>query len=162
MKLPLQKSNRLKEYDYSTPNAYFITICSIERRCIFWNNVGATIGRPKGSIFSPCGLVIEQAINRIPAHYPAISVDNYVIMPNHVHLLLQIHSDSSGRPMVAPTISNVIQQLKGQVSKQVGAPVWQKGFYDHVVRSSSDYREIWEYIDNNPIRWTEDKLYSNE
>ena len=60
-------------------------------------------------------------------------------MPDHVHLLLQIHSDADGRPMVAPTISTVIQQTKGWVTKQVGHPIWQKLFFDHVIRNEEDY-----------------------
>ena len=91
-----------------------------------------------------------------------ISVDHYVIMPNHVHLLLQIHTDLNGRSMIAPTISTVVRLFKGAVSKQTGISIWQKGFYDHVVRSETDYLEIWNYIEGNPSRWTEDKLYSPE
>ena len=61
--------------------------------------------------------------------------------------------------MVAPTISTVIQQLKGVVTKQIGHPVWQKLFHDHVIRGEMDYLKIWEYIDNNPTRWEEDCFY---
>jgi len=81
-------------------------------------------------------------------------------MANHVHLLLQIISDNDGRPMAAPTISTIVNQMKGVISKRVGFTVWQKGFYDHVVRGNEDYREIWKYIEGNPSRWTEDKLYT--
>ena len=82
-----------------------------------------------------------------------------MVMPNHVHLLLQIRTDIDGRPMAAPTVSSVINQMKGSISKQIGFSVWQKGFYDHVVRGEQDYREIWNYIDGNPARWAEDKLF---
>ena len=95
----------------------------------------------------------------MPAHYPAISVDHYAVMPNHIHLLLQIQTDSNGRPMVAPTISTVVQQFKGVVTKQIGQSVWQKLFYDHVIRNQQDYDEIWKYIDNNPAKWKEDCFY---
>ena len=87
-----------------------------------------------------------------------ISVDNYAIMPNHIHLLLQIHSDVDGRPMAAPTISTVVNQMKGAVSKEIGHSVWQKGFHDHVIRGEEDYREIWQYIEGNPGKWMEDTL----
>ena len=80
-------------------------------------------------------------------------------MPNHVHLLLQINTDPGGRPMAAPTISMIINQTKGIVSKRAGFSVWQKGFYDHVIRSEHDFRDIWNYIEGNPSKWTEDKLY---
>ena len=82
-------------------------------------------------------------------------MDIYTIMPNHVHLLLQIKGDEDGRAMPAPTISKVVQQMKGSVTKQVGTPVWQKGFYDHVVRGEKDYLEIWNYIAGNPMKWEE-------
>ena len=62
--------------------------------------------------------------------------------------------------MPAPTVTTVIQQMKGYVTKQIGFTVWQKLFYDHIIRNENDYREIWEYIENNPIKWTEDRFYN--
>lgn len=158
MELPKRKQNRLSEYDYSTANAYFITICTQNRRNLFWANVGAIIDRPQSVRLSAYGEIVHQAIRNISNIYPAVSVDKYVIMPNHVHLLLQICSDADGRSMIAPTISSVVRQMKGAVTKQAGFPVWQKGFHDHVVRGKDDYREIWEYIENNPVKWADDKL----
>ena len=102
---------------------------------------------------------MEQAIKNIGHHYPAISVDHYVVMPNHIHLLLQINTDENGRPMVAPTISIVVQQMKGYVTKQLGRSIWQKLFHDHVIRNENDYRIIWEYIENNPTQWEQDCFY---
>ena len=158
MELPKRKSNRLKNYDYNTPAAYFITVCTRDRKNLFRDNVGATIGRPFE--LSEYGKIVDTAIKNIPIKYSSISVDKYIIMPNHIHLLLQIHSDKNGRAMPAPTVSTVIQQMKGYVTKQIGFPVWQKLFYDHIVRNESDYREIWEYIENNPLKWAEDRFYS--
>lgn len=83
-------------------------------------------------------------------------------MPNHVHLLLQINTNADGRPMVAPTISTVVQQLKGIVSKQIGHSIWQKLFHDHVIRNAADYTKIWEYIENNPLQWKLDCFYSED
>lgn len=160
MDYPTRKPNRLTEYSYKTPNAYFITICTANKLHLFWHPVGASIARPEDVQLSRYGVIVDEAIRSIPKYYPAVSLDHYVIMPNHIHLLLQIKSDCDGRPMVAPTISTVVQQMKGAVSKRVGFPVWQKGFHDHVIRSETDYQEIWEYIENNPARWTEDQLYS--
>lgn len=101
MEPPIRRQNRLKEYDYSTPNAYFITVCTDKRKNLFWANT-ANLGFLQ---LSPYGVAVEDAIKGIAKHYPAVSVDNYVIMPNHIHLLLQIHADSDGRSMIAPTIS---------------------------------------------------------
>jgi len=80
-------------------------------------------------------------------------------MPNHIHLLLQIHTDANGRSMIAPTVSTVVRLMKGAISKQAGFPVWQKGFFDHVIRNEKDYQEIWKYIESNPGKWSEDKRY---
>ncbi len=152
MELPNRKQNRLAQYDYKMPNAYFITVCTAGRKKLFWKHVGATIGRPQDVMLSEYGVVVKNAIMEIPKRYPAVSVDHYVIMPEHIHLLLQIQTDSGGRPMVAPTVSTVVQQMKGAVSKKLGFALWQKGFYDHVVRGEQDYLEIWNYIEGNPIK----------
>ena len=93
---------------------------------------------------------------------PGSAVDTYVIMPDHIHLLLQINTGNDGRPLAAPTVSRVINQVKGAISKEIGFSVWQKGFYDHVIRRGDDYTEVWRYIDNNPARWLEDELYIHE
>lgn len=159
MERPKRKTIRLKEYDYSTTNAYFITVCTNKRENLFWKDVGAAIGRQEDVPLTACGEVVRQSILSIPEHYPMISVDNYAVMPNHIHLLLQIHTDYDGRPMAAPTISSVMNQMKGSTTKQIGFPIWQKGFYDHVIRGEADYKEIWQYIDGNPGKWKEDKLF---
>ena len=97
-------------------------------------------------------------ILKIEKIYPCIFVDSYVIMPNHIHLLLTI--DTIRRPMVAPTIATVIKQFKGAVSKEVGMSVWQKGFYDHIIRDDEDYNTKAQYIDTNPLTWERDELYT--
>ena len=160
MKLPVRKPNRLPNFDYNTPGAYFITICTRDRKNLFWADVGASIARPQNPVLSRYGVIVDDAIREIPLHYPTISVDHYVVMPNHIHLLLQINTDADGRAMLAPTISRVVQQMKGIVTKQIGRTIWQKLFHDHVIRSEKDYLKIWEYIDNNPAKWKEDCFYT--
>ena len=162
MELPKRKPNRLTEYEYSQPGAYFITICTHNKQKLFWENVGASIARPEKPQLSFYGNVVQEAILNIPKIYPTISVDNYVVMPNHIHLLLQIHIDDRGRAMLAPTISKVVQQMKGYITKQLGVSVWQKLFHDHVVRGEKDYLEIWNYIEGNPSKWEEDCFYVKE
>ena len=159
MEFPNRKKNRLREYDYSTVNAYFITICANKRRNLFWVDTNQTISSPEQISLTNLGQCVAQVIHEIPEHYPAITVDHWIVMPNHIHLLLQIHTDVDGRPMTAPTISNVINQTKGAVSKKAGFSVWQKGFYDHVIRGAQDYRDIWNYIEGNPGKWVEDQFY---
>ena len=161
MELLKRKQNRLTYYDYSTPNAYFITVCTDKRKNLFWKDVGAIIDRPENVPLSQLGMIVRQSIIDIPKHYPMISVDHSVIMPNHLHLLLQINTDADGRSLIAPTISTVVRLMKGTVSRQAGFSVWQKGFYDHIIRNENDYQEIWKYIEGNPGKWAEDKLYND-
>lgn len=156
--LPKRKNIRLKEYNYSSTGAYFITICTINRRCFLWETVGTGIARPPR--LSQYGNVVENAIQNIPIHYNGVNVDAYVVMPNHVHLLLRMDSEENGRAMPVPTVSTIIQQTKGYVTKQIGCSIWQSRFYDHVIRDQTDYDDIYRYIENNPLQWELDELYT--
>ena len=158
--LPKRKTNRLVDYDYSSCGAYFLTICAQNRRNYFWQNVGAIIDRPQDVELSVYGEIVDKAIQNIPHIYPMLSLEGYVIMPNHVHIMLRACANEYGRPLVAPTMSRVIKQLKGHVSKQVGSSIWQKSFHDHIVRCSGDYEEHLLYIYENPMRWCFDELYA--
>ena len=154
--IPKRKKNRLNNYDYSNCGAYFLTICTADRRNLLWRNapsdVGAIIDRPLNSELSPYGKIVEKAINEIPSIYPAVKIDHYVIMPDHIHLLLSIRADENGRPMVAPTtVSRIVKQLKGSVTKQIGKSIWQKSFFDHVIRNKEDYEKHAKYIYENPL-----------
>lgn len=160
--LPKRKKNRLGNYDYSSCGAYFITVCTRERRNCFWENVGAIIDRPQDVELSLYGKVVDHAIQNITSVYPTLCLESYVIMPNHIHLLLRVCADEYGRPLVAPTMSQVIKQLKGIVSKQVGLGIWQKSFHDHIIRNREDYQEHLRYIYENPLRWRCDELYVEE
>jgi len=151
--LPKRKDIRLKEFDYSTVGAYFITVCTKERKNYFWEDVGTTIGRPSDVNLSHYGKMVDDAINNISKIYPCVTVDHYVIMPDHIHLLLMIHAVDNGRPMVVPTIDRIIKQMKGYVSKQIGCSIWQGRFFDHIIRNRDDYNEHVEYIRENPVRW---------
>ena len=158
MDLPKRKPARLKGYDYSQDGAYFITICTQDREELFWN-VGETCGFPY--TLSAYGDIVNKEIMRIVDIYnETVKVDKYVVMPNHIHLIIVLQSD--GRPQVAPTISRVVKQFKGAVSKKIGFTIWQKSFHDHIIRNENDYREIWEYIDTNPLKWEEDCFYQKE
>ena len=158
---PVRKKNRLEIWNYSSNGAYFITICTQNRQCMLSHIVGATIGRPAYAELTLIGMIVKNSISQIETYYPMVKVEHYVIMPNHIHLLLMINT-LSGRPMVAPTISRVIAQMKGYASKQIGYSIWQKSFHDHIIRSELDYQRIWSYIDTNPARWKEDCFYMEE
>ena len=98
---PQRKKNRLENYDYSSCGAYFITVCTLERRNYFWKNAGAFFECPQDVDLSPYGKMVDNAIQSIPSAYPALSLESYVIMPNHIHLLIRVRADEYGRPMVA-------------------------------------------------------------
>jgi len=146
--LPKRKPIRMEHHDYSTPGAYFITVCINGRNPLLWD-MGAAISRPK---LSGIGLVVETAIIQIPEHYPMISIDKYCVMPDHIHMLLSINTDKDGRQIAAPTVSTVVGHMKRWVSIQLGYSIWQKSFIDRVIRNQKAYRAVWEYIENNPFK----------
>ena len=90
MDLPKRKPLRLPEYDYSSPGAYFVTVCTQDRRCILSDVVVGEGLAPPAVALTPIGQIVEEQIQAIPARYPAIGIQNDVIMPNHVHLLVSI------------------------------------------------------------------------
>lgn len=158
-KLPKRKPYRLKNYDYSSNGAYFITICTKDKKSVLSQiNVGTSIARPPEIELTKTGVIVDKGIQEISKHYENVFVDSYVIMPNHIHLIIRIQNDR-GRPMVVPTISRIIQQFKGYVSKQAGMPIWQEKSYDHIIRDEYDYMVHLQYIDENPAKWAEDKYY---
>jgi len=159
-----RKHNRLFDYDYSQAGTYFVTICAEAKKCIFGKVIHLdNAGRPQVQLFG-IGRIIDESIIRIGNIYELVTVEKYVIMPNHVHLLIMI--SDSGRQVAAPTVSQIIGNLKRAVSMNVGAAgcrqfaVWQKGFHDHIIRNQNDYEKIWNYIDINPDKWFEDKYYT--
>ena len=145
----LRKRNRLNGYDYNSVGYYFITICTQNKEKLFWKN-DVPCREPD---LSEQGKIVNQSIQEIEKVYSWITVDKYVVMPNHVHLLLRVDAD------VGVSISVVIGNMKRAVSRQVGAGVWQKSFHDHVIRGERDYLRIWEYIDGNPQKWSEDCFF---
>lgn len=161
MELAKRKPNRLKNYDYSRSGAYFITICTKNRRNLLWE-VGADIIRQPNPLLSGYGKVVDIAINEINFHYTNLIVDKYVIMPNHIHLIILITLRESGQIISAPTLSTVIGQMKRCVSKQIGFSIWQRSFHDHIIRNELDYQNIWQYIDTNPLSWEKDCFYTKD
>ena len=118
--LPKRKQLRLKEYDYRQIGVYFVTICTKDRKALLWDgSVGAIINRPPRISLTPLVRIVDATIRAIPDHYPGISVDQYIIMPDHVHLILALrHIGPDERQIAAPTpLSNVIQQMKRITSK---------------------------------------------
>ena len=110
---------------------------------------------------SDIGKMIDDSIDNIPKIYPHILVDKYVIMPNHVHMILRVGTAESGRQIAAPTptVQTVIGNMKRHVSMQCGYSIWQKSFHEHIIRNEDEYRQKWQYIDNNPAKWAEDDYF---
>ncbi len=166
---PERKTIRLSEYDYSAPGAYFVTVCTANRAKIFWSDRRGDLRSPgdrtvdfsrRGELYSPVniplsdiGIITDKEIQKLSTVYTAVHVEKYCIMPDHIHMILVIDTDADGRTQFAPTISRVMKQFKGSITKQLGRSVWQKSFYEHTVRNQQDYDEIWEYIENNPRKY---------
>lgn len=170
-KLPERKNIRLKNYDYSEPGEYFITICTKNKEKLLWNDkldaqnfgfklVGAHRVRPCGLPLSPTGIVVEQKLNQWNCAYKNVYLSSYVIMPNHLHIVIVILPNESGRTRCAPTVSRMIKMFKETVTKQLGENIWQKLFHDHIIRDKRDYDEITKYIHENPQKWQFDELFS--
>ena len=149
--LPIRKQIRIENYDYSTPGAYFITVCTANREKIFWSDRRGELCSPANVPLSDIGIIVDNEIKRLNSVYDAVRVDKYCIMPDHIHFIISIDTDADRRTQFAPTISRVMKQFKGSITKQVGRSIWQKSFYDHGIRNQQDYDEIWEYIENNPL-----------
>jgi len=159
MQKPTRKINRLQQYDYSKPNAYFITICTEKRKNLFWDNHDFSITDLNQVNLSPCGKLVQESINNIPVFYPQTGILASIIMPNHIHLVLQIQSDELGNAINSVPISRIIQQMKGYVSKKYGSSIWQKGFHDHIIRGKEELQTIMEYVIYNPLKWKDDKYF---
>lgn len=152
MNFPDRKLPRLSGFDYSSPNYYFVTICTHNRKLIF----GTT------DSLNELGLIAESELVGIEKHYSNVRLDKYVIMPNHVHAIIAIDEVETERSRPFPTLSTIVGLYKSGVSKRIheiypNAVVWQKSFYDKVIRNEAAYLEVWQYIDENPLKWELDE-----
>ena len=166
MDYPRRKTTRLENWDYSENAAYFVTICTQDRACILSEiPVGALHEAPAAKL-TKMGMVVQKVIESLPERYPAITIDKYVIMPNHIHMILVIKNstDETARMYPRPTLGIAIGNFKSAVTREIHntepeIKVWQTGFYDHIIRDIPDYENIWTYIDENPIKWDSDEYY---
>ena len=135
--LPKRKHTRLKYYDYSKEGYYFTTICTKKRLELLGNIENTSkIGLTKE------GNIADKYIKKIEEIYEKIEIDEYIIMPNHIHIIIRIKEKES------ITISKLIQQYKGMVTKELGYSIWQKLFHEHIIRTENDYYIIKRYIQN--------------
>ncbi|MCJ7449025.1 MAG: transposase [Bacteroidales bacterium] len=184
-------SIRLKGYDYSQAGLYFITICVQDRLCLFGEIVGVEMG------LNDAGKIADECWLKISKHFPNAVLHEYIIMPNHVHGIIELIKTVSQYESVAPvgvenfqplqmqhqspkndyqkiiphSIGSIVRGYKTGVTKwfrnnTVGVeniqpqPLWQRNFYEHIIRDEKSYHRISEYIINNPSNWQNDKLYN--
>ena len=191
-KFPERKNNRLKEYNYSSAGAYFLTVCTHNRKqtlsdIVINNNPSHIVLPSVGAIHeSPVcrpeyiyelsetrlkayGKILDKIINEIPRKYDVV-VSDYVIMPNHFHLIIFIDEKRAIResPLQKRSlISKIIGYTKASVSKQIHlfSPdkiIWQRNYHDRIIRSDEEYLKIAEYIHTNPGRWEEDCFFRKD
>ncbi len=167
-----RRSIRLHGYDYRQAGAYFVTICTHDRMCLFGQVVGGEMR------LNARGRIVEQCWLEIPRHFPHVALDVFVVMPNHVHSII-ILNDVGTRPVgarhavplqrerfgkpVTGSIPTIIRSFKSAATKQINivrrlpdAPVWQRNYYEHVIRNDEPLNHIREYIITNPLRWALD------
>ena len=163
-----RKPLRLPKYDYSQNGAYFVTICTDRRKHLLGTvrcphqhiasvGVDAHIDPDDISVaLSYAGRIVEKYIRSIPG------IDAYVIMPNHVHMVVCISNADGPMRASAPTqpLSSRIRSFKTLVTKEIGQAIWQRSYYDHVIRDEADYLRVRHYIDTNPAAWAEDEYYT--
>ena len=165
-----RKSIRLKEYDYTNPNWYYITICTRNFKCWF--------GKIKHGkmTYNDLGKITFKYFHDIPGHFKVTELDYFVIMPNHVHGIIIINDAVGTRDRVSlqpeqfgkpqkNSLSVIINQFKGSVSRFAGKNgyknfKWQPRFYEHIIRNDNDLDRIRTYIENNPLKWELDEYYS--
>lgn len=158
--LPKRKNIRLKSYDYSLEGYYFITICIKKRLGLLGKiNVGVALqGDPNIINLSKEGEIVKKHIENCSKKITNILIDEYIIMPNHIHLIIALTNNGSPRT-ATPTIPKIINSFKSIVSKEIGYAIWQRNYYEHVIRNKKEYLMIKQYIINNLYNWEEDKYY---
>ncbi len=175
-----RKNNRLSEFDYSQNGAYFVTICTKDRESILSEIVGdGALDVPKIRL-SSYGNIVNDEIIKSNEIYDYINIDKYVIMPNHIHMILNVLYNPKGTSR-APSLTNgingetsrepsrtnemvpsFVSMLKRFTNKKCGINLWHRSYYDHIIRNQADYGRVWQYIDTNPIKWELDEYYVKE
>jgi REP element-mobilizing transposase RayT len=162
-------SIRLREYDYSSIGAYFVTICAYERECLFGDIVDGEM-RLNGA-----GRVVGNVWEALPERFPQVALDEYVIMPNHFHGIICIVgaplaaplpfvSEKRGAASSAPTLGSIVRAFKSisaigvnRLLNRQGCPLWQRNYYERVIRDDFELSATREYIHFNPANWADDE-----
>lgn len=145
--LPIRKKIRLKKYDYSKKGMYFVTICIRNRIEILGNIDNNKIKLTKE------GIIVQNYIEYIEKIFKSVIIDDYIIMPNHIHIIISIINNNE------VTLSRIIRQYKEIVTKKIRYSIWQKSYYEHIIRDEKEYYKINKYIQNNVLNWKQDKYF---
>jgi putative transposase len=149
-----RRSIRLRNYDYTQCGRYFVTICVQNRECL--------LGSIRQGCFlsSELGEVVQQALNALQQNYPETTIESWVVMPNHLHFILEIQQQTD------ISLGVLVRQFKYDTTKQInelrnspGTKVWQRNYYENIIRTDRAYQIIKNYIHQNPIRWEIDQLH---
>jgi len=166
--LPQRKSPRLSDYDYSQEGAYFITICTHDRRALFGQVVDQEMA------LNAYGKVAGQYLQTIPEHFAFVKVDQYIVMPNHVHVIIVIfdhnekYSPEGFQRPVGGSVSTIIRSYKSIVTREINrlrqtrGKIWQSRFHDHIIRNEGSLNKIREYVKYNPALWEKDTFYDGQ
>ena len=172
--LPARKNLRLKDFDYSSDGYYFITICTKDKQELFSKIVETPSFNYTNIELTPIGQCVEETIEK--ANKGTIRIDKYVIMPNHIHIIIEICKEllvtvpnqrEHGIPEIIRQIKTFSSKRINDLQKRNGCEpfptdgIWQKSYYDHIIRNEEDYHRIWQYIDDNPANWEEDRYNIN-
>ena len=155
-------SIRLRNYDYSSEGYYFVTICTQDRAKLFGEVVGAALcGRP-----DEVSQMIIKWLKETENKFPGIYVDKFTVMPNHIHFIVFIPGGHTGPPLYeivgwfkTMTTNEYIAGVKSGLYPPFDRRVWQRNYYEHIIQNKEEYRKTGQYIDENPLRWTEDTYY---
>jgi putative transposase len=163
-----RRSIRLPNFDYSQAGAYFVTICTKNRKCLF----GEILNREMK--LNDDGIFVSSCWVDIPKHFPHAKLDAYVIMPNHIHGIIVLDDNAVGannysplphRPKgTAKTIGSIIRGFKigatkGLQQKLPDIKLWQRNYFEHVIRNDNDLNQIRQYVIDNPLNWAKDENY---
>lgn len=162
--LPKRKRIRLIDFDYSETGYYYLTICTKEKQKTLSKIVGVGFPDDPKVELTEIGKTVENAIKFIDETNQFVNIETYCIMPNHIHLIVFINNESangsSGKPTPTNAIlSKVVSSLKRYTNRKTNKKLWQRSFYEHVIRNEKSLIEISEYIHNNPAVWESDSLF---
>jgi REP element-mobilizing transposase RayT len=152
-KYPVRKRTRLKEYDYSNNGYYFITICVKDMKCVLGSIENNRIKLNK------YGFIVENNVRNLQKRFVCVELDYYIVMPNHIHVILILENKQNERPVSIPEIIAALKSLTTIELHKMGLKEfkWQRSFYDRIIRDEKELFNIRQYIEQNPLRWEIEK-----